>query len=284
MRVRGFTLVELLVSMFLSSIAILAIGSVFLNGLRSYTRQIEQAQVRANLRLALATFTRELRGLDSGGQGGSDIVEMNRSSLTYRAHRSTYFLCTQPNLSASTVTVWRNIEASLRQIEVGRDSLLLFAENVEADDSDNYWLPAGLTNVRAGLFCPGGTPGIRFLVQGLSNTELGGVYRGAAVRGFQLTKIRLYTDAVGRSWVGLQELRPGIGWTITQPVLGPVARSGLRFDYYRADGDLAKQPSEVARISIEVVGVGDTRAGAATSPVLDSLTIHVALRNNPRQS
>lgn len=284
MRVRGFTLVELLVSMFLSSIAILAIGSVFLSGLRSYTRQIEQAQVRANLRLALATFTRELRGLNSGGQVGSDIVEMNRSSLTYRAQRSTYFLCTLPNLSASTVTVWQNPHASLRQIEVGRDSLLLLAENVDADHNDNSWLSAGLANVSTGGFCPGGTPGIRILVQGLSDGELGGVYRGAAVRGFQLTKIRLYTDAEGRSWVGLQELRPGFGWTITQPVLGPVARSGLRFDYYRADGDLANRPAEVARISIEVVGVGETPAGAATSPVRDSLTIHVALRNNPRQS
>jgi prepilin-type N-terminal cleavage/methylation domain-containing protein len=284
MRVRGFTLVELLVSMFLSSIAILAIGSVFLTGLRSYTRQIEQVQVRANLRLALATFTRELRGLNSGGQVGSDIVEMNRSSLTYRAHRSTYFLCTVPNHSASTVTVWQDQQASLRQIEVGRDSLLLFAENVEADHDDNLWLAAGLTSVSTGRFCPGGTPGIRFFVQGLSDMELGGVYRGAAVRGFQLTKIRLYTDAEGRSWVGLQELRPGTGWTITQPVLGPVARRGLRFDYYRSDGDFANQPAEVARISIKVVGVGDTPAGASTSPVRDSLTIHVALRNNPRQS
>lgn len=287
MRDRGFTLVELIVSLGLTGVVTVAVGSVFVTGLRTYTRQIELAQVRANLRTAMATVTRELRGLDAGDPLGSDIAEMQRSSLIYRATRSTYFLCTVPNVSTSTVTVWQQPHAGLRQIEPGRDSLLLFAENDAAIPADNSWLPAALSSVTAGGFCPGGEPGFRLVVRGVSKHELGGLRRGAVVRGYQMTKILLYSDAQGRSWVGLREWRPGSGWSITQPILGPVARDGLLFDYFDANGGLATSPAAIARIAVKVVGVGYQRAVGGAGPVTlvrDSLVIHVGLRNNPRSS
>jgi len=227
MRDRGFTLVELIVALSLMGIATVAIGSVFVSGLRTYARQIELAQVRANLRMAMATFTRELRGLDAGGSLGSDIAEMSRSSLTYRAARSTYFLCTVPDVASSTVTVWQHPQFGLRQIEAGRDSLLLFAENDDATPVDNAWLPAALSSVTAGGFCPGGKPGLQLAIRGVSQNELGGLRRGAVVRGFQMTTILLYSDSENRSWVGLREWKLSSGWSITQPILGPVAREGL---------------------------------------------------------
>ena len=281
MRARGFTLVELIVSMGLMGLAIAAIGSVLVTGLRTYSRQIERAQVRANLRTAMATLTRELRGLDAGGRAGSDIAEMERSSITYRATRSTYFLCVQPTPSELTVTAWADPRASLRQMEAGRDSVLLFAENDVTDPADNVWLSAGLNSVSTGAFCPEGKSGLRIAVSGVSESELGGVFRGAVVRGFQMTKILLYSDAQNQAWIGMRELRPGAGWTITQPILGPVAHGGLRFGYFGADGGAAKGPGTVARISIEVVGVGYLPVGAGAAPVRDSLTFHVGLRNNP---
>jgi hypothetical protein len=162
---------------------------------------------------------------------------------------------------------------------------LLFAENEVAAVGDDTWLPAGLSSVTAGAFCPGGEPGFRLVVSGLSPGELGGLSRGAVVRGFQMTRILLYSDSEGRSWVGLREWRPGNGWSITQPIFGPVDSDGLRFDYYEAGGGPAAIPSEIVRIGVTVVGVGTrpAAAGAGIAP-RDSLTVHVGLRNNPRSS
>jgi len=285
MKSRGFTLVELMISLGMLGIVAAAIGSVFTTGLRTYTHQIELAHVRANLRQAMATFTRELRGLDAGDSSGSDIAEMAESSLTYRAHRSTYFLCTPPDVATLTLTVWEHPSAEIRRIDPERDSILIFAENKVGTADDNVWLTAGLRSVTNYGLCPGGIRGTRLALTGLSFADLEGVNRGAVVRGYQLTKILLYPDATGRSWVGLREWRPGSGWTITQPILGPVARKGLRFSYFDAGGGLASKPNDVARIVVSVVAV-DNRLAASTADsktqVTDSLEIHVGLRNNPR--
>ncbi len=162
---------ELLVSIGLMGIVAATIGSVFVSGLRTYSRQIELSHVRANLRLASATLTKELRGLDAGDSLGSDISEMLPSSLTYRAARSTYFLCTVPDVARSTLTVWQSPFAGLRQLEPGRDSLLLFAENEVATPLDNVWVPAAVSSVTAGQFCPGGDAGLRLVVDGVSQVR-----------------------------------------------------------------------------------------------------------------
>ena len=271
----------------LMGIAAAAIGSVFVSGLRTYARQIELSQLRANLRIAMATLTRELRGLDAGDSLGSDISEMLPSSITYRAARSTYFLCSVPDVATSTLTVWQRPFAGLRQIEPGRDSLLIFAENEVATPADNVWIPAGLSSVTAGGFCPGGAPGLRLAVSGMSQAELGGLTRGAAVREFQQTTLLHYTDARGQSWVGLREWKPTSGWSITQPIFGPVTRDGFRFEYFSDVGGLAGTPDEIDRIAVTVVGTGSLQLPAGNGfaiPVRDSLTVHVGLRNNPRAS
>ncbi len=263
----------------LTGLATAAIGSALLTGLRTYTRQMEHGQARADLRTAMAILTRELRGLDAGG---NDIVEMAESSITYRAARSTDFLCAQPNLSAGTVVVSETPSVGLRQLEAGRDSLLLLAEHDIADPNDDEWISAGLGGVSSGAVCPGGQAGFRLNLDGISAADLGGVYSGAPVIGFQMTRILLYSGSDGRFWVGLREFRPGTGWSITQPIFGPVSRNGIRFRYYRTDGSVANNTTDVARLSVEIVRVGRLPAGAHPAPVQDSLTIHVGLRNNPR--
>jgi len=271
-----------MVALMLTGVGVAIAGSVLLVGIRSYARQVDRYQVRANLRTAMAIFTRELRGIDAGDPYGSDIVEMERTSLTYRATRSTYFLCRPPDPSTSSITVWKDGGAVLRQLETGRDSVLLFAENDVADQADARWLSLGLGSVSSGAHCPGGAPSLRLTVRGASEDELAGVYRGAVVRGFQMTRILLYPDAAGLYWIGLRELRLDAGWSITQPILGPVARHGLTLKYLRADGSEADSPQSVARVVVEVVGVGYRRLAPGGDAMRDSLAIHIGLRNNPR--
>ncbi len=271
--------------MLLTGVVVAAVGSVFVTCLRTYTRQVELAQVRANLRSAMATLTRELRVLDAGDSLGSDLIALEQSALTYRAARGTYFLCAIPDLGASTVAVWEEPRAALRQVDAGRDSVLLFAENDDSTGEDDVWFPAGLNGVNSGKVCPGGESGLRLGISGLTTDQLQGVYRGAPVKVFQMTRILLYSGSDGRFWAGLRELRPGTGWTITQPIFGPLAEDGLRFEYFDAGGSVTNDPSKVARITVRIVGVGYSAARSApdrTLPVSDSLVIHVGLRNNPR--
>ena len=284
MRERGLTLVEVLVSLTVGGVAAVAIVAVFTTGLRTLVRQVEMGDVRANLRTAMATMTREFRGLSVGGEGGSDIIEMENSSLTYRAIRSTSFVCSTPDPLASSVTIWRDPQSSLRPLEAGRDSLLLFADNSDPGADDDEWMAAALVGVSSGDFCPGAERGFRLTVAMQPGKDLGGVNRGAAVQGYQVTNLRLYSTADGLSWIGLRELRPGTGWSVTQPILGPVARHGLRFDYLRADGGVAERPEVVALISVTVVGVGYGASNSGSGSVTDSLTFQVALRNNLRRN
>ena len=99
--------------------------------------------------------------------------------------------------------------------------------------------------------------------------------------GFQVTNLRLYASNDGLYWIGLRELRPGSGWSVTQPVLGPVAEEGLRFRYVRADGSSANAPDEVEVISVTIVGVGYSQADAGSKIARDSLTFLISVRNNP---
>lgn len=281
MRNRGFTVVELVVALGLIGITSVLVGKIFVSGMRTYGHQTELARVRADLRLATTYFTSELSSLNAADTLGSDIVEMGRTSITYRAFRSVAFLCRPADVAASTVTVWHDSQDGLRQMDPARDSLLVFVENDELAQHDNVWIPVGLLGVAAGSFCPGRRRGLRLSVRGLKHQELEGLRRGAPVRAFQHTMLRLYSDAESRSWVGMRELRPATGWTITQPLFGPVRRNGLRFTYFGSDDGLASVPNEVVLIRADIVGVGGRTYRGSNGSIVDSLSVVVGLRNNP---
>ena len=284
MRSRGFTLAELIVSLCLMGIVAAAVGSVFVGGLRFYTRQMDRAQINANLRVSMAMLTREIRLLDARDSTGGDLIEMGATFITYRAVRSTYFLCAPPDPARQEVIVWGSAPViALRDIEPGRDSALLFATGGQAANAGDKWLPAAVTWVATGAACPGGAPSLTIGLSGVDQAELGGVGRGAPLRGYQATMILLYRDGEGQSWVGVREWSAGSGWSVTQPIAGPVSENGLRFDYFGPGARVATVPSDVARIGVTIVGVGNgwlRPARGTASPIRDSVVFQVALKNN----
>ncbi len=282
---RGLTLAELVISLVLMGLTGTAVGRVVIIATRFHRLQTERAQIHASLRAGMTFLQSELRELNAGDSAGSDLVEMSLSSLTYKGMRSTSFLCRSPHPTRPQITVSQTPFFGLRRLDAARDSILVLAENDPSTPVDDVWLHADVVSIATGKVCPGDTRGARIVLGGLTQAALAGVDRGAAVRGFQVTRVLLYKDARGQSWLGVRDWKKGTGWSTTQPVLGPLAPDGLRFEYYDSAGNTTVWPSAVARIGMTLVGAGSRRItsfAGQTTVLRDSLVTHVALRNNPR--
>jgi len=250
--------------------------------LQSYRWQAAHAQLQSSLRVGVSVIGSELRELGGGSASGGDLIELNSTSITYRATRHMSFLCRPPDSQRRELVVWRAPSYGLRQLEAGRDSILVFAENDPILESDNAWLRAAIVSVAGGSLCPGNTKGIRLGLAGVSSGSLTGVERGAPVRGFQVTRMLSYEDRQSTAWLGLKEWKGGSGWSVTQPVLGPLAPNGLRFEYLDGNGRPTSQPGDVAVVAITLVARSYGRV-ARFGHITDSLSTFVALRNVPYQ-
>ena len=82
---QGFTIVELLVAMVVSLLALGAIYSTFLNQQKSYVVQEETSAMNQNLRIALFYIQREIRmaGCDPTGNANARIIAANATSINF---------------------------------------------------------------------------------------------------------------------------------------------------------------------------------------------------------
>jgi len=277
----GFTLLELIVSLVLAGlIGAVAVGTT-ISCARFFRRQSERVEVQRNLRVAASLIVSELRGLSASG---GDLIELGASSLVYRAMRNTSFLCRVPDASRARMTVELETAFGLRNIEAGRDSVLVLLERDFRTDADNAWVSAGVVSVANGV-CPESSPGLSIGVGGLPESSLVGAHIGAPVRAFQVTELRLYRDGGGVFWLGFREWKPGSGWSTVQPAVGPLTAAGLRIVYYDATGNETARLHEVAMVGVTIVAAGSRPPGGAWlwgGEIRDSVRILAALRNNSR--
>ena len=82
---QGFTMVELLVAMTVSLLALGAIYSTFLNQQKSYVVQGETAAMHQNIRAAMFYLQREIRmaGCDPTGSAGAAIITAGATSINF---------------------------------------------------------------------------------------------------------------------------------------------------------------------------------------------------------
>ena len=82
---QGFTIVELLVAMVVSFLALGAIYSTFLNQYKSYVVQEETAVMHQNLRIALFYMQRDIRmaGCDPTGSAKARVITANATSINF---------------------------------------------------------------------------------------------------------------------------------------------------------------------------------------------------------
>ena len=278
---RGLTLIELLVSLVMLGM----IGGVtygFLANTQRITRsQSELVNLQSNVRTGILVVPSELREIGVG-TGGSDILALGSSGITYRAARGLGFTC---QISAAEIRI-SNVPATpyfgLRSIVPGRDSLFLFVERTPGISSDDVWARLAVTSVNPVSTC-GTDPAIALGVAGSVPGGVGSIVVGGPVRPFEVMELRLYSSG-GKFWLGARSVSGGE--PSLQPVLGPLTANGFELDYFDVAGTPTSNRSQVRTIRVTIRGVTDQliRGPAGTGPtgyVQDSLVTTVSLRNAP---
>jgi len=282
---RGFTVVELLISMILLGVIALAVYQLLTSNQRLYRQQAERSDLNETLRGATSMIPMELREVNAADTMESDILSMSTNSITYKAMRTLYFACNDPVNAGSSgsIDLWRTPFFGYRYPDPGRDSVVLFAEANPSTRMDNFWVHANVTGIAYGTACPGSTPSVTITLANVYPVDgLGKAAAGTPVRGFEVLQLLTYQDARGDAWLGVRQYLKGSGWATTQPLLGPLAGRGVVFTYLDTAGAVTAQPARVARIGVSVPGITlePVRSAGQLRRVVDSLSTTVAMRNN----
>ncbi len=219
---RGFTMVELLVSLVMMGIVATAIYRVLVNNQRIYQAQTQRIDLSQNIRAAGTILPGELREADANE---GDIITMSSTSITFRAMRWMGYICNLPTtgpLPAAEFPVLNVIMSNKHQYGARTpqlfDSVLIRYEGDEGTRNDDSWVQGRITLLAAGTctglpISPDGGAGLNMQVSAympqvadaatltpaapnLTNT----IYAGAAIRGFVAVTYSLYKPAGDTSW------------------------------------------------------------------------------------
>ncbi|MGH7702581.1 MAG: PulJ/GspJ family protein [Gemmatimonadales bacterium] len=274
---RGFTLLEVTVTMVLLGLVSAAVYRVLLTQQRLTQLQVERMSLQANLRAGLGLLTAELQEI-AVDSAGSDLQALGPDSITYRAMRTTAFAC---EVSGTNVRISAR-SFGYRRPQAGRDSLLLFVEGDSTIATDDRWVAAPITAVSSGTACAG-RPAVDLATAiDLTAVPLTTIQLDAPIRTFEVMQLKLYSSG-GRHWLGARSLSAG---EIIQPVLGPLTATGLTLTYADSAGAPTGDPRRVRSIAVSLHAVTDrlVRSGAAEGPLAlaqDSGVALVTLRNAP---
>ena len=275
---RGFTLVELLVVLL---IMVVVTGGIYklLNTTQRLSRaQTERIDLQSNVRTASIVIPAELREINTvvGAAPPSpkvDILDMQPTSITYRAMRGMGFVCAGTTTTQLRLSGWTGYRAA-----AATDSVYVFSDGADPNvGSDDDWLPRRVTGTVPGNTC-GGAPATTLNIDALPAPA---PTTGTPVRVYEVMKLSLYASD-GQYWLGAQSLSANAQM---QPLLGPLkAATGLNFQYLNATGGNAAVASDVKSIVVTIRGVTgqqvSTGGGNAHNAVLeDQLVTQVSLRN-----
>jgi prepilin-type N-terminal cleavage/methylation domain-containing protein len=277
---RGFTLVEILVSLVVMVIVTGAIYKMLTSSQRLSRAQAERVSLQSNVRSGALIVPAELRELNTvlGNVANTDVLIALPSDLTYRAMRGIGFVCQTP--TATEIRVARGSYSAYRDPAATRDGVYIFIDGNPDVATDDVWLPLGVTAVATASTC-GGTSAIALTVTP-STTALTAVPVGTPVRIYETMQLQLYSTG-GKNWLGARSV--SAGEISPQPVLGPLTANGLAFEYLDAGGAATTDPTAIKSIRVTIRGVtdqninlGDGSSGTLAS-VQDSLVTQVVLRN-----
>jgi prepilin-type N-terminal cleavage/methylation domain-containing protein len=260
---RGFTLVELLVSMVLLLVVTGSVTAAAMSAVRSADRSRERARQEAMLREVAAVIERELADVAPGRDVGSFAAE----SITYRAGRGSGFSC---GVEGGAIVVRDADYRAWRLPDPARDSLMVLLPGDSAGPAG--WVVAPLLATPSRGHCRDGAPGLRLALDP-GFVALASV-RDLPLRVTEWMRMRLY-QSTGAWWVGAGSLRPG---DVIQPIAGPLAVRGLSFGWLDGGGG-ATTPAGAQLLELRLVGAPVVPAGPGRGMAADTLRVMVALRN-----
>ena len=281
-RRRGFTLVELMISIVLAGIVLGAIYKVLQNNQRFYRSESQVLDVEQGVRAIAQLLPSELREVDAVA---GDILAMGPDSFTIRALRHPDVICSPPSVASAKIVVRNSQVYGYRAVDPTRDRALVFREGNPEIMSDDQWVDFGINSVVSGATCADSTgAGTTINLTG-STTMLDSVTVGSPVRTYEEVTYRLYVDSAGVGWLGVRDHVNG-AWGSVSPIAGPLnADSGIALSYYDSTGAVTAVPTSVAQIRLMVRGMSE-------APIMiqgrknylqkfqDSMSMRVALRNN----
>lgn len=296
---RGFTLSELVVTIFILAIVGTALTRLLLKQQQFYKDATLTSRARSELRVGASVLPAELRSISTAG---GDILSMAEDQVTMRAYIGTtvicergadYFMALPSNLAKHKLTSY----AAFPQVG---DTIFVHDENTKVGSEDDEWRQFAI--VSEGV--SGGCNGSVYTDPVLDSPALKGrrLYRahapipatvkvGAVVRFTRPVKYMIYQEASGNWYLGMQEFRGG-AWQASLPIAGPYRRfvsgdanpSGLQFRYYDSLGVRITnyaQTKDVSRVDVFL----RTNAGRAAiterlgNDLQDSVVMRVAVRN-----
>ena len=260
---RGFTLVELLVSMVLLVLVTGSITAAAISAVRSADRNRERARQEGMLREVAAVVERELGDVAPG----RDVAGFAAESVTYRAGRGSGYSC---GIEGTMVVVRDADYRAWRLPDPARDSLLVLLPGDSVSPSN--WVVTPLRGAPTRGYCRDGAPGLRLAVDPALVTLASA--RDLPVRVVEWMRMRLYQSA-GLWWVGAGSLRSG---DVIQPIAGPLAVRGLSFGWLDDSGD-AGVPFGARLLELRLLAAPAAAAGPGRVVAPDTLRIVIALRN-----
>jgi len=269
---RGFTIIELLISMMLGLLVLGAVYQLMITQSGAYGKQRELADVRETARSATTLLSWDLRHAAAGGSG---IVAMTANSITLRSVRGVGLICAKhPTLPR--YALWRTAgkiesapEDSVLILQVGRDR----------------WQRANVTSVGTpaamGITAcawPGSRPPdavIQLAVSSKSDTI--NIKVGAPVRAYRRVQYGQYL-LDGRWWLGRKVGAAASFEQLTGPLL---PSTGLRFSYFDTLGAVTATPAAVGTVAFTLNAESYKKTRKSTGAFAyqrDSLSTKVLLR------
>jgi prepilin-type N-terminal cleavage/methylation domain-containing protein len=278
---RGFTLIEIMISLTIMLVVMGAVYRLMLSTQRLSRGQAERMTLQSNVRngsLMVLNDLRELNTVTGGSSGQNDILAIAATDITYRGMRGIGFICQAS--TATQIRISRSSFSGYRDPQSVRDSFHVFMEGTDPDsETDDTWLPVAITAVSTATACPG-IIGAGITLTTPNTVALVGLTTGTPIRFYEVMQVKLH-QADGKSWLGARSVSAG---EAIQPVLGPLAEGdGFLLQYLTAAAAVTADPKAIKSIRVTLRGISDgaINAGIAGTPtqVQEELVSQVALRN-----
>jgi prepilin-type N-terminal cleavage/methylation domain-containing protein len=263
----GFTLLELLVALVVSSVVMLGVLGMFSveNGRMSQERELSDTW------LTLRSGT-ELMGFDlrQASASGGDLTALTLTSFAVRSRRGSGVICARSATGYALTSVAGEFTA-----EAGDSVQVMTVQRTPA------WrnLPVAAVGT-PGTVGPAScayagsaaaTTGLRVLVA--TPTDTANVRVGSLVHAFRSTEYGVMTYD-NRRWLG----RRVAGATSWEMVTGPLRTDGLTLTYYTSTGATTTNAAEVATVRITMRGESYGRT-SQRKVMQDTLSVRIQLRN-----
>ena len=289
---RGFTLMELLVALMISSVLVAVIYQLMAGNSQYVQMQSSREEVQQNARAALDVIAADLRTVPPQG-----IRAMGPDSIRFYLPRAWGVLC--DTIDTASGTAWAIFPASLVTSTdfFGQAHWGVGIEQTPSPENhtDSWRFVTAPTRQGSGDPCSTIQPNLdpaRHVTLGFNRpagtqfVDAGSLLPGTQVVVFEEVRYDVApssSSAIPGSWIRRMVGRVN-GVINMQPMAGPVpASDALRLQYFRADGvTAATAPADVRRVSIRVVAQSRAQSGTGASRApteMDTVSTDVYLRN-----